>query len=449
MASQYHTILIGLDHWHIAITNDNGTRVVEVALAPDAPPAQAAQRLAQSLREQGHTGEGVGLAIPSNTCLCAAISTSGLPRKNARQAMVYRLEEKLPLAAEEIVADFADGNGHALGVCVQTTKLLPLIHALEEQGVPIELVCPTTVLALQHKLEMLNGQKCDVVVWGDGERLEFFLLADGKPKAWHVLADGRADDLQLQLGMAALTVAHPLHVATSSIAMSTRDLIDSCPDAQLVNQDDEPLIQAAAQGAHQILTGKQVAWVNLRRDAMAVAEPLRRVRKPIAAVVTAAIVWLACLNAVMLWRAAGYDRIARDHESQQAVLYGQLFPDRTVPVHIKSRLASEQRRLLGLGGGDARLSAPVPVLNLLRDALANLPQDVRYRIHELRLDENGLYIEGQARSHSGAEAIAASLNDHRGFSVESPRTEKLPQQGVAFTITGKTVIQDWPKEVVR
>ena len=38
------------------------------------------------------------LAVPSSWCLCAGISLKGLPAKGRRQAMLYRLEEKLPLS---------------------------------------------------------------------------------------------------------------------------------------------------------------------------------------------------------------------------------------------------------------------------------------------------------------------------------------------------------------
>src|SRR5260221_749354 len=62
-------------------------------------PHAIAQRVAEELRRMGYVGQGVLLAVGSDECLAAAIDTAGLPRGD-RKAMLYRLEEKLPVAAE-------------------------------------------------------------------------------------------------------------------------------------------------------------------------------------------------------------------------------------------------------------------------------------------------------------------------------------------------------------
>src|SRR5947209_18703807 len=59
-----------------------------------------------SLRSAGYAGQGVVLGVPSGACLCAPILSDDLPSKDRRRAMLYRLEEKIPLPAEEVVADF-------------------------------------------------------------------------------------------------------------------------------------------------------------------------------------------------------------------------------------------------------------------------------------------------------------------------------------------------------
>ena len=52
------------------------------------------------LGEMGHRkGEAVAVAVGTGWCLAAGIENDGLPRKDRRQAMVYRFEDKLPVAA--------------------------------------------------------------------------------------------------------------------------------------------------------------------------------------------------------------------------------------------------------------------------------------------------------------------------------------------------------------
>src|SRR5438270_158805 len=90
--------------WRVGIVDAGGTpRFEDAPLA--ASPAESALHIADHLRSAGYRGEGVMLAIPSDWCLATRIAVKDLPKRD-RSAMIFRLEEKLPLAAEEFVADF-------------------------------------------------------------------------------------------------------------------------------------------------------------------------------------------------------------------------------------------------------------------------------------------------------------------------------------------------------
>ena len=111
---------------------------------------ETADAVAAALKTAGYRFEPVLLAIPSHWCLCASVTTAGLPRKERRRAMIYRLEEKLPLAAEDVVADFlpaAPACDQNLGVCVQKQTVATLVDALEAKGVAIASICPAALLA--------------------------------------------------------------------------------------------------------------------------------------------------------------------------------------------------------------------------------------------------------------------------------------------------------------
>jgi hypothetical protein len=170
----------------------------------------------------------------------------------------------------------------------------------------------------------------------------------------------------------------------------------------------------------------------------------------------------------MLWRAARYNRLAARCADEQREVFRQTVPRQPEPLDVPSRLASEQRALQGLSGDSTAPPPQPPGLVALRDLLARLPGDVRFRVLELRLDGASFVIEGQARSHSDADAIAESLRAAGGFSVDPPRTEQLssgpdaaeppglaspaltpaataaaPDKVVAFTLTG-AIITDAP-----
>src|SRR4051812_19728408 len=126
----------------------------------EAAPKSIAAAVAAKLRGRGYQGEGVLLALPSAWCLAAQVSLADLPRHD-RSAMAFRLEEKLPLAAENFTADFVTAGDRALGVCVANDKVKPLVEALENAGVVVQSVAPAAMLALQSR-----APADSVVLWG-------------------------------------------------------------------------------------------------------------------------------------------------------------------------------------------------------------------------------------------------------------------------------------------
>src|SRR5947208_16541755 len=102
--------------WQIATVT--GGRVAFHDMLPpegDMSARDVAQHLAEEFRRLGYTGQPVMLALASADCLAATIDVAGLPRSD-RKAMLYRLEEKLPVAAESVVADFAVADNHEMAV---------------------------------------------------------------------------------------------------------------------------------------------------------------------------------------------------------------------------------------------------------------------------------------------------------------------------------------------
>src|SRR5258708_9296196 len=115
----------------------------------------------------------------------------GFSENSWRRAMIYRLEEKLPIGAEDVVADFVPAgpaDEQVLGVCAQKAALAPLVEALEENGVTVGAICPASLLALQQLLS--NGALAaqglpDAVLWPS----ELFILRNGKLHGWSIIAD--------------------------------------------------------------------------------------------------------------------------------------------------------------------------------------------------------------------------------------------------------------------
>jgi hypothetical protein len=453
-------IFIAADAWRIGRAGPDGVTLSDVAIPRGDSPDDAARAVVAALDGDGRAGSrsGVILALPSDRCLCASIRVDDLPARDRRLAMLYRLEEKLPLPAEDVVADFLPGGDSALGVCVETAYARPLVEALESQGVAIEAICPASLLALQQRMRESASQAeaaQDAILWATGGRVELFVLRDGMPRSWSVLADD-PQDVRLHLGLEPLAEGRPARVHAIGLSDASHRAMGALPGVELIAPGPASMDADAVTMAADVLAGRAEPWVNLRRDALASRDPLRSVRTPLTFAAAAAVLCVACACGGMLWRAARYDRLAARYASEQQQVYQQVFPSQPMPPDVRSRLESEERALRGLsgavsgGGGNdpaAAIPSEAPGLVVLRDLLAGLPADLRYRVLEARLDAGRFTLEGQVNAHGDADTIATALRANKALAVEPPRTEQLPEsptgeKAVSFTISGTIVAGD-------
>src|SRR4051794_39396583 len=121
------------------------------------------------------------LALPSSWCLAATIDASGLPPQD-RKAAVYRLEDVLPLAAEDVAADVVTSHDarRALGVCVRIDRLRHLLDALDAANVNVQTITPTAMLAAQA----VPATTPTIVLIGDRGLVDAVAVENGKPIAW-------------------------------------------------------------------------------------------------------------------------------------------------------------------------------------------------------------------------------------------------------------------------
>ncbi|MDQ3441454.1 MAG: hypothetical protein M3478_14015, partial [Planctomycetota bacterium] len=134
---------------------------------------------------------------------------------------------------------------------------------------------------------------------------------------------------------------------------------------------------------------------------------------------------------------------------EQRAVYQEVFPGQSIPLDPASRLASEERKLRLAGGDAPGASQHPPLLVLLRETLIRLPGDVRFRVAELRLDPETLSLQGQARSHADADAVATALRRDGDFTVDLPRTEQVAGGLVRFTIGGAPAAAPVPSPAIR
>jgi len=450
-------VALEADCWHVAAPAGKGKDqdqkvVVNIAKAVDGPETdEAVAQLTETLGSMGYGGRGVCLGLPADMVFSAQIDSANLPRRDKHNAMLYRLEEQLPLEAERLTADFlAPAGGMVMGLAVETAPVSRIVDLLDEAGIPVAAICPTAMLALwQHRgLATAPG---DYIVLGDSRLLEVFRMAQNQPDRWYTTtatARGLLDCIQADMLAGSMTDRRPhLHII-GNLPTDAPALLAQKAGVVPETHDEHELLLHAAHTAEMLLSGRQAGWVDLRRDDLAPVNPWGRL-SGLADLAAALMLVLAGLMGGMFYlRAAQYESAAGASERRQRDAYVALYPGRSAPVNVKSALASELRRLSGVRGINTDIPAEPCALDTLKGIAAALPRAMRMRIVQVRLDPNSVYIEGQARDHTAAQITCRGLLT-AGFQMAPPRTEHLSGGGVAFTLTGKppSGSQERPKEV--
>ena len=410
--------------------------------------ADFVEAMAATLQSQHGPGSLV-LAIPSAWCLCARVSTSSLERGGRRRALAFRMEEHLPLSAEQCVGDYVElADGEALGVCADLAMLQRLVDALERHDQRVAHIMPTVLLAAARVADDHPG--CGAVLLDTADsrhsgvrQLDLVELRDGRPSDWHWFGnDVEAIEEHLATRFSGDDARTGTVLWVRSKGTSARDL--AAESVRLVAVSGFSPVEAAAKEAAHVLAGDAQAWVDLRRDALAPADALDAYRGQIGLLAGALTLLLLAVIGVTQWRAHAYSALTDRTQQQLAEVFREALPEQRVPPlgMIKRRMQSEHRQLAGLGGqapgseDPAQLRCP-SALGYLAAILSHMPDDVHVRIVDLTISPDRIRLDGQTRTHADAERISVALRDSGRFEVEPPKTQALRERGVNFVFTAR------------
>ena len=438
------TIFVDDAHWLVAKASEGGVDVVlieadEASVDVDARVSATRRRM----EEMGYADQSVVMALPSSWCLSAVIDTDDLERSGRRAAMGFRLEEHLPIASEQVVADYCEMGDEALGVCIDVDRIKPIVDAFESAGVQVRHVSPAAMLASAETVA--GGADCDAVLMTDtseetngrSERFDVIELEKGRPSRWHWMAD-REDEVARQLGAGGDEASRKVAVLGAPAVQRFRDL-----GADLMRLEETDGYRAAAMHATRLLAGTASPWIELRRDRLGVVDRFDVYRKPMAMMWGAVVLLLLSVCAVAQWRGQGYQSEAESARDQQATVYETLYADegRKAPSgSIRHKLKREAERLAGLSGqgveGGVESLQPRSALEQYHDLLGALPTDFRYRITSIDIEPDRVTLGGEAKSNAEAERIAKALRDQTAYEVDAPRMTAIAD-GVSFTFSAR------------
>jgi type II secretory pathway component PulL len=402
-----------------------------------------AQPLAAAMAEAGYAGQPTMLAIPSEWCLSASTVLASRRLTRNRQAVTYATEEHLPLSAEDMVCDYVAHETHILSVVANCSTLLPVVSSLEDAGIAVTTITPTAMLFLQYLSQLRWWPTDGLVLLSNGDQIELFAMAAARPRQWISLPRApdavrrevsafllnRSDDYE-PLRICAVESVHEIESAIKELG----------PEVQVETRKldgDEILLGEA----NKVLAKGKRPWIELRRDQLGQYDPYRLVRGSIGALLVSVLIALASLTTAAWTQGNKYDRLVQSTENEKRELFRELFPDARVPAGIRSRLESEQRKMVGLSVDETQVPELQSVTAMLVKTLAALPTDLRFRLLDIGLEEKRGSLEGEVRRHGDADIVASSLRAS-GLAVEPPGTEQLAEEGVGFRLDIATTVPD-------
>jgi|GEM_PF-5113871 len=432
MKSRRGAILIcGPRAWRLGAATDAGVAWIETGISPHADAAEIIEKLPVALeRLPASRDRAIVLALSSEDCLAASIATSALPRSDRRRAMEYRLEGKLPLAIEEVAADFISHNGRALGVCVRTQTINATIDAVRRCGVQIKTICPAAILGFQGGLsESKPLESLDAVIWRADESANVFLLEENSLVQWYCVPATLAD-IGVILASSAMARGRPMRVALHGSDPQWSADIAGLAKTEVVSSDALSMDDAAFQTAARVLSEKTEPLINFRHQGLGGVQ----LRRPIVAAIAACLLLCFSLIGAAVWRGNRYANISAGYGDQERRLFQQLFPDEPVPPGVESRLQSYASQLVHASAAGSSGVQPSS-LTLLYKVLFNLPADMPLQFDDLQFDSGRATLQGRAGSLAQASEIAAGLRRAKDIQVDDPQTQQFADGGVGFTIS--------------
>ncbi len=421
------------------------------------------------LRELGWKSEPLILVLSSRECLSARVEIRDLPERGRERLLLYRLEEKLPLTAEEVAVDFVTCDECAVGVAVEAERWAEFLAQLEARGIFVEQIVPAAFLTLCGEQSVNDRSEfTGAVVSSGGDSADVFAFNTGRLIAWRHLVGELEEALKVTLRQLALEAEAPRgsdgevrrsqsngdHTDSSyrvrffdppeGVTAALGDLPEIAVETDAADSRQKTLLSGAARSL-----ARGVPWaLNLRRGPLAPADPFRRARLPARVAALAALVFVVCLNVALIVRARAYDTAATSARDRVAQVYRTAFPDeasRSLPTSVERRMESRARELEGLRGVAASPEKRPPsmervsALSALVDVTNGLRGDVRFALFALRIEGENVSLRGRTRSHGDADRLATSLRQEGRLAVDPPVTEILQAQGVGFALAAKRV----------
>jgi type II secretory pathway component PulL len=361
------------------------------------------------------------LAPSSQSCFFRALRPGTDFDVRDRSALIYELEDHIPIDAESMVADFVvvpstEQAKTIASVAIEVHRWRRIADAFEAAEIPVHSITPAACLAARSLARDWNLPDTIELVLVDGEHCDLMKIQAETILAWKRM---RLDPVLLQRHAALDSISEDRTVVVGATPTQLDFLKTWKPSVEVIDESYSNTIQM---GASLAISKHSDRWFNLRRDELSPSDPMYAIRTPLRLATVAAIAFFLVVAVGGWWRTQRIEQeISQLHQSQRQI-FQDAFPDVRVPGALLRRVRSEHTRARSLrGGGTSKMDIPHSAPDILRDLVAALPSDVRVHFKVIAITNGEVTLDFQVRDTVDAGALAESLGA-AGFEVEPPQT---------------------------
>ncbi len=365
------------------------------------------------------------LAPASASCFFCLLKPAEIVDARDRQAMLFELENHLPIDAESTVADFipvpsSGAQAPVSAVAIAVARWQAIVESFESADLPVRSIVPASTLAARAVCKKIALAETTELFLADDDHVDVIDLRNDTILGWkHLALDAMAIRRHHALNQTNIDQTVVVGLDPSAYAAITGD-----SNAEFVSEARDDLI---VQGADLLLEDPSSRSFELRRGALAPGDPLRAIGRQLRWVAVAAAACLLALAVGGWWRTQRIEQEIENVRAAQADSFQNAFPGARMPGAVLRRVRSEHSKVLNSRGENTDIEVPRSAPDILRRVLAAIPTDIRYRITRIEILNGEVELLLQVKNTVDAGKIATSISES-GFQVDPPGTRRVDPQ---------------------
>ncbi len=360
------------------------------------------------------------LAPASTSCFFARFEGPPATDLRDRVELTYALEDHLPIDAESMVADFrpVETSGEAAkqvaAVAVPLEPWGAISASFESAGIAVRSIVPASLLAVGALASQYSQWQTVDYLLVQGATCDWIRTQRGSITDWKVLA---METKSLHQHRMLEPSAADKIVVVASGSEDQQQIESVFGSTESVSQ---PLDVFELQGG-EMLIKRRFSPFDLRRDLLGPPDAFRLIQTPMRCAVVAAIVLLIAVTFGSWYRTQRIETEIASLQTEQRSLFKTAFPEQRIPAALLRRVRSEHARVMASRGSGGSIDLPLSARSMLLRLLSSLPNDLRFRVTKIDIDNGRLDVELEVRSPVDAGTLASHLSSV-GFSVKPPVT---------------------------